>query len=316
MPNVPGTPNIPGGGERQKRAAKLKAEMERRTAEVAKPQESQPEEPSQETQVEEQQDTSTGPVGDGDYVVKEGDCTSSIAKNTGHFWETVWNDPANSRLKELRKDPNVLLPGDRLTVPELRPKEEPGATEQRHRFRRKGEPSLLRLRILEPPWEEDEDEDWDEDESVEDTEGGTSDQREVAATAGNEEQPPQEDVPRAKVPYTLIIDGESFDGVTDENGVIERPIPGNAKRGRLILEPGTPDETEIRLRLGALSPMSEWVGVKERLANLGFDCGERREEMTEELEGVLTAFQEKHALTATGKLDSTTQSKILELHGS
>jgi hypothetical protein len=114
----------------------------------------------------------------------------------------------------------------------------------------------------------------------------------------------------------LIIDGESFDGVTDENGVIERPIPGNAKRGRLILEPGTPDETEIRLRLGALSPMSEWVGVKERLANLGFDCGERSEGMTEELEGVLTAFQEKHALRATGKLDSTTQSKILELHGS
>jgi hypothetical protein len=88
-----------------------------------------------------------GPVGDGEHVVRQGECLTSIAAAHGLHPDTIWNDAANAELKRKRKDPSVLLPGDRLHVPERRLKQESGATEQRHRFRRKGLPVRLILTI-------------------------------------------------------------------------------------------------------------------------------------------------------------------------
>lgn len=89
-----------------------------------------------------------GPLGAGNHVVRAGECTSSISKTSGHFWETIWNDGANAQLRETRKDPNVLLPGDHINVMPLRPKTETGATQMRHRFVRRGEPAFLRLTLM------------------------------------------------------------------------------------------------------------------------------------------------------------------------
>jgi hypothetical protein len=54
----------------------------------------------------------------------------------------------NAELDAARKDPNVLLPGDRLEIPDPREREEPCTTDARHRFRRKGVPSRFRLQVL------------------------------------------------------------------------------------------------------------------------------------------------------------------------
>ncbi len=80
-----------------------------------------------------------------DYKVKQGDCLSNIAHRYGLKWEKVWNHPKNSTLKEKRKNPNVLYPGDMLFIPEKEEKQESGATEQKHRFKVKGVPSKLIL---------------------------------------------------------------------------------------------------------------------------------------------------------------------------
>lgn len=82
------------------------------------------------------------------HTVRQGDCIESIAYENGHFWETIWNNVENSALKQKRKEPNVLLPGDVVFVPEIRLKEESGQTEQSHRFKRKGVPSILRMVLL------------------------------------------------------------------------------------------------------------------------------------------------------------------------
>jgi putative peptidoglycan binding protein len=86
-----------------------------------------------------------GPVGDGDYVVVEGDCMESIAAAAGFLWTTIWNHPQNAALKKARVTQNVLLPGDRLYIPDKNLKVVERPTDQRHRFVRKGLPCKLRL---------------------------------------------------------------------------------------------------------------------------------------------------------------------------
>lgn len=77
-----------------------------------------------------------------------GDCLASLAAKYGVPWQTIWDHPDNADLKAKRQDPHALLPGDVVVVPDLRPKQESGATETRHSFRRKGETPVLRVRLL------------------------------------------------------------------------------------------------------------------------------------------------------------------------
>ncbi|OAD23337.1 hypothetical protein THIOM_000834 [Candidatus Thiomargarita nelsonii] len=83
-----------------------------------------------------------------EYKVRQGDDIASIAYQYGLLPETIWNDPTNVALRNKRKDPYVLYPGDIVFIPETRIKEERGSTEKRHRFRRKSVPEVLQVRLL------------------------------------------------------------------------------------------------------------------------------------------------------------------------
>lgn len=51
------------------------------------------------------------------YVVRQGDYLTKLAARFGFVAKEVWDDPKNARIKELRKDGEVLYPGDLLYLP-------------------------------------------------------------------------------------------------------------------------------------------------------------------------------------------------------
>jgi hypothetical protein len=82
------------------------------------------------------------------HVIKQGECLSSISLQYGLNWKTIWRDPNNAQLKQRRKNPNVLLPGDAVFIPDKSPRVEKGATEKRHQFKRLGVPAKARLKFM------------------------------------------------------------------------------------------------------------------------------------------------------------------------
>src|ERR1044072_5181447 len=62
-------------------------------------------------------------------------------------YQTIWDHPENSGLKELRKNPNVLHPGDSVFIPEKVPREEGKGSDAAHSFVRRGPTTKLRLRL-------------------------------------------------------------------------------------------------------------------------------------------------------------------------
>jgi N-acetylmuramoyl-L-alanine amidase len=226
--------------------------------------------------------TASGPIGSGNYVVKQGDCLSSIAFEHGFSWQTLWHHSSNAELQKARKDPSVLLPGDQVFIPALRLGEQSGNTERTHRFRRLGVPPMLRLRLLQPP---------------------------------KPNAPPEaKDEPCVDVPYVLDVEGKLTRGSTDQNGLIEIVIPPNALQATLVLSPGTGNESRIPLQLGHLDPADQVSGVQARLNNLGFACGEDDGVLGPNTIGALKRFQRSAGLEPSGELDQPTLDALARQH--
>jgi N-acetylmuramoyl-L-alanine amidase len=82
------------------------------------------------------------------HTVAQGDCMTSIAEDHGFFWKTLWDHPQNQGLKDKKRDPHALMPGDTVFIPDKREKTFDKPTGKRHVFKRKGVPAKLHVRIL------------------------------------------------------------------------------------------------------------------------------------------------------------------------
>jgi hypothetical protein len=215
-------------------------------------------------------------VGQGDYVVEPGDTLASIAQATGHFWETIWNHPSNAELKSKRR-PEVLLPGDRVSIPERVPKSVSCATGRRHVFRRRGVPVQIRFVIRDD-----------------------SDRR----FSGRKYE---------LVVGSKTYQGDTG----EQGEVVEwvEPAAREGRLTVWLAEPGFPETVVRTLRIGYVNPIESLSGIQARLNNLGFSCGAEDGELNPPTQAALRQFQEKSGLPATGEPDDPTRARLREEHG-
>jgi hypothetical protein len=117
-------------------------------------------------------------------------------------------------------------------------------------------------------------------------------------------------VPLANRRYLVEIDGKLFDGTTDDTGLLEVNIDPAARTGRLRM----PDDgVECALELGHLDPLDEFIGVQQRLHNLGFYFGELDGNDNQESRDAIADFQASVSIEATGDLDDSTREKLFQM---
>lgn len=219
------------------------------------------------------------------HKVEPGECLSSIAMAYGFTdWRKIWMDPQNAGLRQQRKNPSVLLPGDQVFIPDRGQRELRLATSRVHKFKLKAQPCMLRIYLK------------DED-------GKPFGRKRYRLTIDGHQHP---------------------DGRTGEDGLMEQRIAADAREGSLTVWMDESGDEGPRLRwdlaLGHLDPIEgvskpEAIsGARARLSNLGYGA-EAEGPWSERDRMALAAFQRKMKLEPTGELDEETTSALMKEHG-
>ncbi len=83
------------------------------------------------------------------HIVQPGEHLAGIAAAHGFSsFKTIFDHPDNAKLKELRKNPNLPLPGDRVVIPDKELKEEERSTDAKHKFVLAVDRLKLRVKLL------------------------------------------------------------------------------------------------------------------------------------------------------------------------
>ncbi|MEL7500061.1 MAG: peptidoglycan-binding protein [Planctomycetota bacterium] len=213
-----------------------------------------------------------------EHEVKPGDCLSKIAVEYGLTWEQIWNDAANASLRSKRKDPNILMPGDIVSVPAKKKKKKNKSTGQKHNFKRKKEQSKLSLRLL--------------------FDGEPIQNQPCRLEVGNQK------------PRQGSINGNG--DVTIE-GETEFTLHSSVTFAKLFVGEA-PDETMYRLYIGHLNPYDEDSGMQQRLNNLGFRCGAADGIVGPKTRAAIKRFQREHQLKIDGEPSDSIKEKLKQEH--
>ena len=212
-----------------------------------------------------------------EHIVQQGDCLASIAKQYGFAdWNTIYNDGLNAAFRKLRPDPHVLLPGDRLYIPDKNLKSESCQTGMVHRFKllRK----QTRLRIV-----------------VRDIDGTPLGGKKYNLRV-------EDEVNEGVLPDNALLD----------KPIPADALEGELK---VWIEDDFPDYPDTwTLKLGHLDPVESLAGVQARLNNLGYDCSPVDGINGPRTQAAVKAFQKDHGLEVDGIPGPKTQAALKGEH--
>lgn len=217
------------------------------------------------------------------HTVEQGEYLSSIALDYGFSdWQTIYNHPQNAEFKKKRPNPNILLPGDQLFIPDKQEKKESCPTDQKHQFQLKAPKALLKI-------------------TLKDAMG----------------KPIKNQSYRLK-----LEGGPTKKGTTDGSGLVQQEIPIGLEDGELILEKlGIHWPLKIG-HLDPIHEEDEdkaiITGLQARLNNLGYGCGDVDGELDADTVAAIQQFQilvmGRDPDNATGELDQETRSALGKEH--
>jgi N-acetylmuramoyl-L-alanine amidase len=211
------------------------------------------------------------------HFVQQGDCLSRIARRHGvKDWRTVWQAPENAELRRKRKNPNILFPGDIVSVPGsgVDGKDLACGSGHVHRFVANLATRRVKLTLL-------------------DEAGG----------------------PLAKAAYRLAVGRTVFEGTTSQAGVLEHDVDAEAMEALLHLGPVVRRLAIGHLNPVRDTDDGGVSGVQARLANLGYSPGRVDGVLGPRTAAAIREFQEAHGLEPTGTIDEVFLDRIERTHG-
>ncbi len=222
------------------------------------------------------------------HEVQQGEYLSQIARQYGFSsYKTIWDAGENAELKNLRKNPNILLPGDSLFIPDKEVKEESRATGSSHKFEVEIQPLKLRIVLT--------------DLKNKPLQGHDCtfivDGKPLEVTTGGDGLLEQQITPKAAA-----------------GKVLDRGKPDDE----------IPTERQIPFKVGHLDPIDTIPGQIARLNNLGYLAGDpatppaKPDVVDKDFQQFLSAveeFQCDFGLKVDGVVGANTKAKLLEAHG-
>jgi len=203
------------------------------------------------------------------HTVKQGEDMVTIAAQY-HVadWQSIYDHPANQRLKEMRPDPMYFYPGDIIYIPDLEPEIFNLATDQSHTL------------TVDVP------------------------KNEFSLSLGDEMGQPFANADYEMV-YGNITIKDKLDGNGMLKQII--PAHVTHAKLTVWHNPDAPNEClEYELNFGDMDPVDEISGIQLRLQNLGYNIGAVDEDFGEISSDALSQFQADRGIDVTGVLDQAT----------
>jgi len=210
------------------------------------------------------------------YVVREGDYLTRIAHRFGLLPKDIWDDPKNAELKKLRKNPEVLQPGDVLRIPDA------------------PTPAL----------------DISPGETLSVTATVPTVTLELSLGRDDIDAPGTNSL--AGLAYEAFTGHEVLTGTVGGDGLVKLEVPIDVHEVRVVVEEAG---VACLVRVGTMDPETERTGWHKRLSNLGF-LDQAIPDESFDLAPALRAYQRAKKLPITGLADEATRKALFDEHGS